>query len=238
MIPRSTARSPTPTRSTSACGATSSWPTPCITLATPSQAADHCREAAAWARSCRVRSHLAFALHHLCLFYQRRGETPALAAHADELLALAAERGFPFWSALGLIFRGWALAAQGQGSEGLAQLRDGVAAYRATGGRLIPALRSRPPGRGVPGGRPARRVLRPVARHQNACEAHGLHLFEPELHRCAAELLLALQEPDPDEAAARFERAMAAARAQGAELWELRGATCLGAAMAQPGPAR
>src|SRR5215831_12875259 len=35
--------------------------------------------------------------------------------------------------ALGPIMRGWALAMQGQGAEGLTQLRQGLDVYRATG---------------------------------------------------------------------------------------------------------
>ena len=35
-----------------------------------------------------------------------------------------------------MILRGWALVGQGQGEEGIAQLRDGLVAYRATGADL------------------------------------------------------------------------------------------------------
>jgi predicted ATPase len=37
---------------------------------------------------------------------------------------------------VGAILRGWALAMQGQGEEGLAQLRQGLAAWRAMGAGL------------------------------------------------------------------------------------------------------
>jgi predicted ATPase len=39
--------------------------------------------------------------------------------------------------ALGTILRGWALAAQGQGEEGIAQIRQGLAAYQATGAEVV-----------------------------------------------------------------------------------------------------
>jgi predicted ATPase len=36
-----------------------------------------------------------------------------------------------------MIFRGWALAMQGQSEEGLAQVRQGLTAYRATGAAVF-----------------------------------------------------------------------------------------------------
>ena len=40
------------------------------------------------------------------------------------------------WAAMGTSLRGWALAMQGQGEEGIAQVRQGIAAWRATGAAL------------------------------------------------------------------------------------------------------
>ena len=41
--------------------------------------------------------------------------------------------GVPLWEGLGTVWRGWALAIQGQGDMGLAQLHQGLAAIVATG---------------------------------------------------------------------------------------------------------
>jgi predicted ATPase len=57
--------------------------------------------------------------------------------HAEAAIALATEQEFPQWAALSMSMRGWALAMQGQGEEGMAQVRQGIAAYRATGAALI-----------------------------------------------------------------------------------------------------
>src|SRR5262249_37231540 len=48
-------------------------------------------------------------------------------------MTLATEHGFATRLALGTIMRGGALAAQGQGEEGIAHLRQGLAAWRAAG---------------------------------------------------------------------------------------------------------
>ena len=51
-------------------------------------------------------------------------------------MTLSTEQGFPFWLAIGTIVRGWALAEQGQVEEGIAQMHQGLAAYRATGAEV------------------------------------------------------------------------------------------------------
>jgi predicted ATPase len=50
---------------------------------------------------------------------------------------LSAEHGSPFWRGVGTSLCGWARAMQGQGEEGLAQVRQGIASARATGAALI-----------------------------------------------------------------------------------------------------
>ncbi len=48
-------------------------------------------------------------------------------------MALSTEQGMPLSVAYCAIFRGWALAEQGQSEEGIAQVRKGMEAWRATG---------------------------------------------------------------------------------------------------------
>ena len=59
---------------------------------------------------------------------QFRRDVPAVHEHAEAAVALSTEQGFPLWAAWGTSLRGWALAMQGQGEEGLAQIRQGIAA--------------------------------------------------------------------------------------------------------------
>jgi hypothetical protein len=51
-------------------------------------------------------------------------------------IPLSTAQGFTQWAVQGTSLRGWALAVQGQGEEGMAQVREGVAAWRATGAAL------------------------------------------------------------------------------------------------------
>jgi predicted ATPase len=52
---------------------------------------------------------------------------------ADELIAVAAEQGFPRWHALGTIYRGWARVNDGDVAEGLSLLHGGSTAFRGAG---------------------------------------------------------------------------------------------------------
>ncbi len=79
---------------------------------------------------------LAFALHFAVVLHQLRREGQAAQARAEAVIILSTEQGFALSLALGTIMRGWSLVEQGQGEEGIAQMRQGLAAYQATGGEV------------------------------------------------------------------------------------------------------
>jgi predicted ATPase len=80
---------------------------------------------------------LAWAWISAAIIYQSHRDVPAVHEHAEAAIALATEQGFPLWVALGTSLRGWALAMQGHGEEGMAQIRQGIAAWQATGAELL-----------------------------------------------------------------------------------------------------
>src|SRR5438094_803844 len=69
------------------------------------------------------------------LHYLRR-EGPAAHERAGAALALCSEHGFAQLRAVGSLVWGWALAKQGQAEEGIVQMRQGLAALRATGAEI------------------------------------------------------------------------------------------------------
>ena len=58
--------------------------------------------------------------------HQHRREVQLTLERADAAIALSANQGFPVALAMGTLLRGWALAAQGQGEEGIIQIRRGI----------------------------------------------------------------------------------------------------------------
>jgi predicted ATPase len=105
-------------------------------LGYPDQALQRNRETLALAQELSHPHSLAFALGHAAVLHQFRCEAQAARERAEAVIALATEQGFPYFLAWGTILRGWALAEQGLGSEGIAQILQGLAAYWATGAEL------------------------------------------------------------------------------------------------------
>jgi hypothetical protein len=100
-------------------------------------------------------------------------------AQAEGVIALCIEHGFAVWLALTTILCGWAAAEQGSNEEGIAQIQEGLAAYRATGSELV---------------RPYLLCLLAEACMQAGRFDDGLSALTPalgtEMHRLKGELLL------------------------------------------------
>jgi predicted ATPase len=79
---------------------------------------------------------LAIAIMHACPIHILRSEWLALQQQAEAGIALCTEQGFASILAQSTNYRGYALARQGQTGEGIALMREGVAAARATGAGL------------------------------------------------------------------------------------------------------
>jgi predicted ATPase len=106
-------------------------------LGYPEQALKRIREALTLARELSRPFSLAYALGPAASLHKCRREVQAAQEWAEAQIALSTEHGFPVRLAWGKILRGWALAEQGQGEEGIRQIRQGLAAYRATGAEAL-----------------------------------------------------------------------------------------------------
>jgi predicted ATPase/DNA-binding winged helix-turn-helix (wHTH) protein len=174
---------------------------------------------------------LAFALYHAAVGHQFRREVSLAHERAEALLVLAREYEFPLWLACGTIPWGWVLAEQGRGEEGVAQLRQGLVALRATGAdswRTV-LLATQAEVHGKVG--QAAEGLSVVAEALAAADKTGERFWEAELYRLKGELTLQASaqstESSAQEAEGYFRKALAIARQQQAKSWELRAATSL-----------
>jgi adenylate cyclase len=75
----------------------------------------------------------AIALAYNAMLQQFCGTRDAVEEQAAATIVLSTEYGFPYYLAWGTILHGWAVAERGQVERGIAQMREGLAAIRATG---------------------------------------------------------------------------------------------------------
>ena len=248
LLPASTWRKASPTtRQTSAVRRCSAWAKIRVLacrvhaartlwlLGYPEQALARLHDALALAHELSHPYSLAFARCWAAFVSQFRRDVPAVHEQAEAAVALSTEQGFPQWAAMGTSLRGWALAMQGQGEEGMAQVRQGIAAWRATGAALlVPYLCT---------------LLAEVCDHlghpedglQALAEAHTLveqqeeRWWEAEVCRLRGVLLLRQPGTPQAEAETWLQRALDVARRQEAKSLELRAAMSLSRLWQQQG---
>ena len=170
---------------------------------------------------------LAFDLNVAAWFHQLRREALIVEAHARRNIALSTEQGFAQWLTMATMLRGWALAMQGEGDEGIRHLQQGLSDWQAmTGGLSRPyflALLAEAYGTM---GRPED-GLAALAEAQRVADDTGECWYEAERYRLKGALLLAQSIDHHREAEACYGHALEVARGQQAKSFELRTATSL-----------
>ena len=124
-------------------------PGPCGIWAIRSRRGSGVDEAIALAQELAHPYSVAYALYFAAVLHCLRREAPAAQARAEEVIALARQQEFPGMVARGTVPRGWALAAQGQGTEGITQMCQGVDAQRTMGAEVERPVWSGHTGRGL-----------------------------------------------------------------------------------------
>src|SRR5262249_16046979 len=141
--------------------------------------------------------------------------------------ALCPEQGLALYLAFGTVLGGSALAAQGQWSEGIAQIRAGMAALWAMGMRGLRswflALLAEACGR-------AGQVEEGLQALEEALEAvqnNGERFYEAKVYRLKGDLLVQDTPASQEEAEEHFQQALDVASRLQAKSWELRAAMSL-----------
>jgi predicted ATPase len=153
---------------------------------------------------------------------------------AEASVALGSEHNFVFWTSYGMILRGWALVEQGCAGEGMMDIRQGLAAFRAAGAECM-----RPNFLSLLAEAHAKvgqydEGLGVLAQAQEALRETGEPWWEAELCRLKGELTLKRPRAESSaienekEAGRCFCKALSIAARQGAKPLQLRAAMSLG----------
>lgn len=187
----------------------------------PEEAIRQSEEALARARTLGHPFSEAHALLYGARLHQFRGDWRTTRDRAEAGAVLARERGFVQLQAWAAMTRGWALAHGGEIEEGLATMRDGIAAIRALGSEEFKTYFLGLLAETLATARQPEAALDVVAEALAAVETSGERFYAAELHRLRGELLLATGH-ERVEVARCFETALEIARQQGARALERR----------------
>jgi predicted ATPase len=166
-------------------------------------------------------------LHHL------RGEIDECRSRAETAIALALEHGFPLPIGMGMIFRGWALAAQGNHDAGVEQIQEGREICEASGASLIRPYFLILLTEACRKGNRMKEDGAALAEAWASIENNGERVFEAETLRLQAEFLIAKSANCESEAERKLRSAVAVAQHQKAKSLELRATMTLARLLAK-----
>ena len=156
-------------------------------------------------------------LAHVGLGRMVAGDEAGVRAVADALGPIAAEQGFPYWTAHTAIQRGWLLLGDRAGSP---HFREGIAIYRASGARMaVPMLLAMQAAAHLRHGE-AESAGALLEEARSLAAETGERWCEPEIMRLAGEVLAARGKCVEGELELR--QALELAERQGARLWHQR----------------
>jgi predicted ATPase len=202
-------------------------------LGYPAQARKSAQEAIALAQDLSHAYTFVLALESATMIHQFCRDIQATQEGAERVLALAREQGFPAYASFATLYRGWALAEQGLEDVGITMLREGMAAYRATGAGLgLPYQLARLAEAYARTGQ-VRDGLSALTEALIATEKTGDRRWVAELYRLYGELTLRSESGSEEEAEESFRRAIAIANGQHAKSLELRATASLARLLAK-----
>jgi predicted ATPase/DNA-binding winged helix-turn-helix (wHTH) protein len=159
-------------------------------LGEPHQALARSQEALALARELSEPHGLAHTLFFAAVLHQLRREHRLAQEYAEAAIAVASEHGLALYQATSTVTLGWALIEQGQPEEAIELIRQGLAAYQATGTELLRPHFMALLAEALDKARHGEEALRVLEDALQVGDRHGERYYQAELYRLKGELLL------------------------------------------------
>lgn len=173
---------------------------------------------------------LGFALSFEASIRQARGEPTEALEAAERAINVGRIYRFPYWSAWGQMLRGWAIGKLGDLREGVAEIEQGLADYRATGAELMRPYGLMLLAETIAAAGDAQHALNLLDEVAATILVNKTLFCEPELHRLRGEFILAGNRGSP-KALEHIRRAADLAHQMGAQALELRALLSLASAV-------
>jgi predicted ATPase len=150
-------------------------------------------------------------------------DVPGATVNTVELLKLAEQYGLPLQRAMGLVYRGWAVASSGDSTEGLVLAEEGISLLQRSGARIfLSRIHGAIAEIYLIAGRYAD-GLREIEKALHVASDIGESFYLPRLFHTRAKLMQASGQPD-EATEANLRQSLELAMAQGAKVLELRAA--------------
>jgi predicted ATPase len=159
--------------------------------------------------------------HILC------GNCAAAKAEADEVIALADEKGALVWKAYGVMTQGLLFAVIGKSAHAVKTLISGITMYRSVGSKAFLPFFLSYLASAYADASQFGDAWRCISEATTAVGTTNERWCESDVHRIAGEIAIASPQRDTAKAAGYFERAHAVARQQQAKSWQLRASMSL-----------
>ena len=170
---------------------------------------------------------LMYALTHVSMTHFCCGNYTTASAEADELVALAGEKGSRIWKAYGASRQGFLAAMTDKAADAVQIITSAIDTARSTGSTLWTPLNLSHLARAYAALGKFDEAWRCIGEAMTAMATAKETWWEAEVHRIAGEIAWKSPEPDVAKAQPYFERALAVARQQQAKSWELRASMSL-----------
>lgn len=204
----------------------------------PDQALQKIRMALHLAQQLKHTFSLVCALFFAALLHQCRRESDAVQEQVERSMTLARQYKFPVYISMAEMFQGWVLVQRGQGEAGIAQIYQGLTAYRATGAEMgLPYMLALLTAAYLHEGK-LTDSLATIVEALDLVDRHGEYWWEAELHRLQAVCLWRHSSPDVAEVERLLHHAIAIAHRQHAKSLELRAALDLSRCWQRQGKGR
>lgn len=197
-------------------------------LGYPEQAVQKNQEALRQARELSHPFSLARVLIFAARIHQLRRERQAVREYAEAASALSTDHDFVLWLAGSTVYQGWVMAEEGDTAEGIAHMRQGIAAWRDTGAVLVMPWYLTSLAEVYSAAGQVDEGLQVLAEALALVETTGESFYEAEMYRLMGELHLRTDSAHQvKNVEAYIHRALVVARQQQAKSLELRAATSL-----------
>ena len=201
----------------------------------PDQAARLCEEKDGIARSLAHPYSLSWSLTWGAMPHLYRGDHDALEKSVTEGMRIAREHGLAYTEAIGGVALGWLLGQRGKPVQGIAEMRAGLAAFRATGAEIVVPFFKTLLAELLSGSGAEQEAHTLLDEALDQVEQWGERWQEAEIHRVRGLLWANAAGPHDAQAEASLRRAIDVASAQHARGWELRARTALAALLQRQG---